>query len=99
MRLGTLRGLDACASDKGTFSVLALDHRNNLRRALAPDDPGSISYERLVAIKRSIVRAVAPVADGILLDPELGAGPLVHDGSLARILRTLPGLPALWIAA
>ncbi len=82
MRLGTLRGLDACASDKGTFSVLALDHRNNLRRALAPDDPGSISYEQLVAIKRSIVRAVAPVADGILLDPELGAGPAVHDGSL-----------------
>jgi tagatose-1,6-bisphosphate aldolase len=82
VRLGTLRGLDACASDKGTFSVLALDHRNNLRRALAPDDPGSVSYERLVAIKRSIVRAVAPVADGILLDPELGAGPAVHDGSL-----------------
>lgn len=82
MRLGTLRGLDACASDKGTFSVLALDHRNNLRRALAPDDPGSVRYERLVAIKRSIVRAIAPVADGILLDAELGAGPAVHDGSL-----------------
>ena len=59
MRLGTLRGLDACASDKGTFSVLALDHRNNLRQALAPEDPGSVSYERLVGIKRSIVRAVA----------------------------------------
>ena len=82
MRLGTLRGLDACASDKGTFSVLALDHRNNLRRALAPDDPGSVTFERMVAIKRSIVRAVAPVADGILLDPELGAGPAIHDGSL-----------------
>ena len=82
MRLGTLRGLDTCASARGTFSVLALDHRNNLRRALAPADPGSVSYERLVAIKRSIVRAVAPVADGILLDPELGAGPAVHDGSL-----------------
>jgi tagatose-1,6-bisphosphate aldolase len=82
VRLGTLRGLDACASDKGTFSVLALDHRNNLRRALAPADPGSVSFERLVAIKRSIVRAIAPVADGILLDAELGAGPAVHDGSL-----------------
>ena len=82
MRLGTLRGLDACASDKGTFSVLALDHRNNLRRALAPDDPGSVSYERLVDIKRSIVRAIAPVADGILLDPDLGAGPVIYDGSL-----------------
>ena len=82
MRLGTLRGLDACASDAGTFSVLALDHRNNLRRALDPDDPGSVSYERLVDIKRSIVRAVAPVADGILLDPDLGAGPVIYDGSL-----------------
>ncbi len=82
MRLGTLRGLDACASDKGTFSVLALDHRNNLRRALNPEDPGSVTYERLVGIKRSIVRAIAPVADGILLDPDLGAGPVIHDGSL-----------------
>lgn len=82
MRLGTLRGLDACASDRGTFSVLALDHRNNLRRALDPDAPGSVSYERLVGIKRSIVRAIAPVADGILLDPDLGAGPVVFDGSL-----------------
>ena len=82
VRLGTLRGLDACASEKGTFSVLALDHRNNLRRALAPDDPGSVSYERLVGIKRSIVRAIAPVADGVLLDPDLGAGPVIYDGSL-----------------
>ena len=82
MRLGTLRGLDACASDKGTFSVLALDHRNNLRRALAPDDPDSVGYERLVGIKRAIVRAVAPVADGVLLDPDIGAGPVIFDGSL-----------------
>jgi tagatose-1,6-bisphosphate aldolase len=82
VRLGTLRGLDACASGKGTFSVLALDHRNNLRRALSPDDPGAVSYERLVGLKRAIVRAIAPVADGILLDPDLGAGPVVYHGSL-----------------
>ncbi len=82
MRLGTLRGLDACASDKGTFSVLALDHRNNLRRALAPDEPDSVGYERLVGIKRAIVRTVAPVADGVLLDPDIGAGPVIFDGSL-----------------
>jgi tagatose 1,6-diphosphate aldolase len=82
LRLGTLRGLDACASTKGTFSVLALDHRNNLRRALDPDDPSSVSFDRMVGIKRSIVRAIAPVADGVLLDPDLGAGPAVFDGSL-----------------
>jgi len=82
VRLGTRRGLDACASPRGTVSILALDHRNNLRRALEPDDPASVSYERLVDIKRSIVRAIAPLADGILLDPDLGAGPVVYDGSL-----------------
>ena len=82
MRLGTLRGLDACASDRGTFSVLALDHRNNLRRMLGPDDPGAVSYEQMVEVKRAIVRAIAGTADGILLDPELGAGPAIFDGSL-----------------
>ncbi len=82
MRLGTLRGLDACASNRGTFSVLALDHRNNLRRMLGPDDPAAVTYERMVDVKRAIVRAIAGTASGILLDPELGAGPAVADGSL-----------------
>jgi len=82
VRLGTLRGLDACASEKGTFSVLALDHRNNLRRMLAPDDPESVTYEQLVEVKRAIVRAVAGTASGILLDPEIGAGPAVAEGTL-----------------
>jgi tagatose 1,6-diphosphate aldolase len=82
VRLGTLRGLDTCASERGTFSVLALDHRNNLRRMLAPDDPGSVTYEQMVAVKRAIVRAIAGTASGILLDPEIGAGPAVAEGSL-----------------
>src|SRR3972149_3946465 len=33
-RPGTLRGLRQCASPRGTFTVLALDHRQNLRREL-----------------------------------------------------------------
>jgi tagatose 1,6-diphosphate aldolase len=82
VRFGTLRGLDACASEKGTFSILALDHRNNLRRMLGPDDPAAVTYEQMVGVKRSIVRAVAGTASGILLDASLGAGPAVADGSL-----------------
>ena len=38
--LGTRRGLDACASPRGTFAVLALDHRQNLRKELRPERPG-----------------------------------------------------------
>jgi tagatose-1,6-bisphosphate aldolase len=82
LRIGTLRGLDACASETGKLSVLALDHRNNLRRMLGPNDPGSVAYEDLVAAKRAVVRALMGTASGILLDPELGAAQAIVDGSL-----------------
>jgi tagatose-1,6-bisphosphate aldolase len=83
LRIGTLRGLDACASATGKLAVLALDHRSNLRRMLGPDDPDAVTYERLVDTKRSVVRALAGTASGVLLDPELGAAQAVLDGSLA----------------
>ena len=70
--LGTRRGLAACATRAGHFTVLALDHRQNLRRELRPDDPASVSYTEMVEFKLAVARAVAPAASGILLDPEVG---------------------------
>jgi tagatose 1,6-diphosphate aldolase len=81
-RLGARRGLDACATDRGTFTVLALDHRQNLRKALHPEDPSATTYDEMVAFKRAVVRALAPVATGTLLDPEVGAAQAIADGSL-----------------
>ncbi|MEO8470047.1 MAG: tagatose 1,6-diphosphate aldolase [Chloroflexota bacterium] len=80
--LGTLRGLRACASSGGTFAVLALDHRQNLRKELRPDDPASVTYDEMVTFKRAVVRALAPVATGTLLDPEIGAAQAIADGSM-----------------
>jgi tagatose-1,6-bisphosphate aldolase len=88
---GTRRGLDACASPRGTFAVLALDHRQNLRRELHPDDPTTTTYDEMVAFKRAVVRALAPVATGTLLDPEIGAAQAIADGSL-------PGRTGLLVA-
>ncbi len=79
--LGTRRGLDACASARGTFGVLALDHRQNLRRELHPEDPAATTYAEMVEFKRAVVRAVAGGATGTLLDPEIGAAQCVSDGS------------------
>jgi len=81
-RLGARRGLDACASARGTFGVLALDHRQNLRRELRPDDPAAVTYDEMVDFKRAVVRALAPIATGTLLDPEIGAAQCIADGSL-----------------
>ncbi len=79
---GTRRGLDACASERGTFAVLALDHRQNLRRELHPAAPEVTTYEEMVAFKRTVVRALSPFATGTLLDPEIGAAQAIADGSL-----------------
>ena len=80
--LGTRRGIAACASARGTFAVLALDHRQNLRKELRPADPASVTYDEMVEFKRAVVRALAPVATGTLLDPEIGAAQCIADGSL-----------------
>ncbi len=79
---GTRRGLDACASARGTFAVLALDHRQNLRRELHPEAPEATTYDEMVEFKRAVVRALAPFATGTLLDPEIGAAQAIADGSL-----------------
>jgi tagatose 1,6-diphosphate aldolase len=90
-RIGTRRGLDACASARGTFAVLALDHRQNLRKELHPDAPASATYDEMVAFKRAVIRALAPHATGSLLDPEIGAAQCIVDGSL-------PGRAGLLVA-
>ena len=82
LRLGTLRGLQQCATANGIFTVLALDHRQSLRKALRPDDPGSVGYGELVEFKQTIVRELAPAASAIVLDPELGAAQCIASGSL-----------------
>ena len=33
LSVGKLRGLQQCTSPRGTFTCLALDHRQNLRKA------------------------------------------------------------------
>lgn len=91
LRLGVRRGLDACASPGGTFAVLALDHRQNLRRELHPDAPEGTTYDEMVAFKRAVIRSLSPFATGSLLDPEIGAAQCIADGSL-------PGRSGLLVA-
>lgn len=92
--VGSLRGLQQCSSDAGRFTIVALDHRQNLRRMLHPDDPSKATYAELVEFKRTAVRALAPGATGVLLDPELGAAQCIADGSLPGHVGLLVALEA-----
>lgn len=79
--IGVMRGLQECASSRGTMTILAVDHRQNLRRLLG-NDPASVPDGALIEFKRQVVRGLSSEATGVLLDPEFGVCQCIEDGSL-----------------
>ncbi len=67
--IGKLRGLQQISSRRGTFTALALDHRQNLRKA----NPAFVSDDELSRFKVDVTRAIATKATAVLLDPEVSA--------------------------
>ena len=67
--IGKLRGLQQISSQRGTFTALALDHRQNLRKA----NPLLASDEELSRFKLDVTSALASKATAVLLDPEVSA--------------------------
>ncbi len=67
--IGKLRGLQQISSERGTFTALALDHRQNLRKA----NPAFVNDEELSHFKLDVTTALASSASAVLLDPEVSA--------------------------
>lgn len=82
LTVGKLRGLRECSASGGTLSLLALDHRNNLRKVLRPEAPSEVSDPELTAFKSEAVAALAPAATAVLLDPEFGAAQTIANGAM-----------------
>lgn len=79
LSLGKSRGLSQCADQDGIFNILALDHRQAIKKVFVES---AEPYTEAVAFKRATVKALAPVSTAFLLDPSIGAGPSVADSSL-----------------
>lgn len=79
LSLGKKRGLDQCANERAVFNILALDHRQAVKKVfIEKPDP----YMEAVSFKRDVVRILAPLSTAVLLDPSIGAGPCIADGAL-----------------
>lgn len=76
--IGKLRGLQQISSERGTFTALALDHRQNLRKA----NPAFASDEELSRFKMDVTSALAKQATAVLLDPEVSAAQGIAQGVL-----------------
>ena len=84
LSIGKARGLQQCSSPAGTFTCLALDHRQNLRRALNPDNPNSVPDSALTNFKLDVSTALASEATAVLLDPEYSAAQAVTAGAIPK---------------
>ncbi len=71
--IGKFRGLGQIASARGTFTALALDHRQNLRKA----NPAFVDDSALSRFKLDVTSALAPYGTAVLLDPEISAAQAV----------------------
>ena len=75
LTIGKLRGLQQISSTRGTFTALALDHRQNLRKA----NPAFVDDEQLSRFKLDVTAALASEATAVLLDPEVSAAQAVAE--------------------
>ncbi len=76
--IGKLRGLQQCSSSRATFTCLALDHRQNLRKA----NPAFLAEAELSRFKLEVAAELASSATAVLLDPEYSAAQAVAAGAI-----------------
>ncbi|MFC1975474.1 tagatose 1,6-diphosphate aldolase, partial [Chloroflexota bacterium] len=82
LTIGKLRGLQQCATRQGALAVMALDHRQGLRKAMRPEAPDTITATEMSAFKQQLVSALAPATSAVLLDPEVGGAQCIASGAL-----------------
>ena len=70
---GKVRGLTAASNEAGVFTILAVDHRDTMRAALDPDDPGGVSVPTMIETKLDLLAGIGGLASAVLLDPEYSA--------------------------
>lgn len=80
LSVGKFRGLQQIASPRGTFTALALDHRQNLRKA----NPVFVDDSALSRFKLDVTSALAPYGTAVLLDPEISAAQAIAAGALPK---------------
>jgi tagatose-1,6-bisphosphate aldolase len=80
LTVGKLRGLQQISSPSGTFTALALDHRQNLRKA----NPAFVNDEELSRFKLDLTSALASNATAVLLDPEVSAAQAIAERAIPK---------------
>ena len=79
--IGKFRGLQQVSSKRGTITALALDHRQNLRKA----NPAFVDDSELSRFKLDVTKALAHRATAVLLDPEVSAAQAIASRAIPNV--------------
>jgi len=82
LTIGKIRGLQQVANESGTFTVLAMDHRDSFKKMINPSATDAVSYEETVARKVEMCSSLSPYASAVLLDPIYGAAQCIQQAAL-----------------
>ncbi len=84
LTIGKLSGLQRSSTPGGVFTCLALDHRQNLRKALNPVNPSQVTDTALTQFKLEVTHALADGATAVILDPQYSAAQAIAAGVIPK---------------
>ena len=84
LSFGKYFNLLKCTTKNGAFSIIAIDHRNNLRNAMNPENPELIKETQMSEFKKKVVQTLSPNSSSVLLDPEIGAFQIINSNTLDK---------------
>jgi tagatose 1,6-diphosphate aldolase len=79
LSLGKLRALTTLSSAQGVFTILALDHDVSLRKIFWGSAWERAPFDEVVLTKMEMVKALAPHASAVLLDPKYGMASAIRE--------------------
>jgi tagatose 1,6-diphosphate aldolase len=80
---GKYRHLAQCSTAGGHFTILAIDHRDNLLNSLNQVGSQPLTADQFSAFKQQVMRHLLPVSSAVLADPAFGFGPGVSSGTIS----------------
>jgi tagatose 1,6-diphosphate aldolase len=90
LTIGKMRGLQEISSPQGLITVLALDHRGTLIRAMGLNEKDADVYQQVRDFKFLTIRHLLPHATAVLIDPQFGGAEAIARG-------VIPGSKGLMI--
>lgn len=82
--VGKIRGLSELTDPEGFLTVLALDQRGSLIKALGLDAASPRIYAQVRDFKMETTKELLPACSAVLLDPEFSAAEAIHQGFIGQ---------------